>query len=248
MSTSAQTIWDRASQMSSLNDESLVPVTQIVDYISMFERNIFQRAARLNPEYFGTSGITTTRAALTDFWDLSATPGGIAAVTRAEIAAIVGTPFAGAAVGQQVNLISIRWPDFDVAPRAVLRGRKIFQGTAGTNYQFELGTDPSNMVTQLTIYFSPLPTRITAIAQALTTPDEWADLITYPLAKLLALRDRRTDEETQWLDKAHTELQELFDEAVMVYDFSMKRPITQVPAIPLSLIPQAPPRQRPQGQ
>jgi hypothetical protein len=242
MSTTAQTIWDRATQMSSLNDEALVPAPQVVDYISMYERNVFQRAARLNPEYFGTTGVTSTRAAITDVWDLSAAPGGVAAVTRAEIAALIGTPFAGAAVGQQVNLISIRWPNFDVAPRAVLRGRKIFQ------YLTELGTDPSNIVTQLTVYYSPLPARVTTITQALTVPDEWADLITYPLAKLLAIRDRRTDEETQWLDKAHLELQELFDEAVMVYDFSMKRPIMQVPAVPLSMVPQPASRARPQGQ
>jgi hypothetical protein len=240
MSTTAQTIWDRATQMSSLNDEALVPVTQIVDYISMYERNVFQRAARLNPEYFGVLGTTGVRTAITDIWDLTGAPGGIAAVTRAEIAAIIGTPFAGAAVGQQVNLISIRWPNFDVSPRALLRGRKIYQ------YLTELGTDPSNLVTQLTIYYSPLPAKVTAITQALTIPDEWTDLITYPLAKLLAIRDRRTDEETNWLDKAHTELMELFDEAVTVYDYSMKRPITQVPAVPLNMMPQRP--RPPQGQ
>jgi len=145
-------------------------------------------------------------------------------------------------VGQQVNLVSIRWPNFDVSPRAVLRGRRISQ------YLLELGTDPSNLVTQLNVFFSPLPTKVTAITQALTIPDEWADLVTYPLAKLLAIRDRRTDEETQWLDKAHMELMELFDEAVMVYDYSMKRPIMQVPAVPLSMIPQQA-RSRPgQGQ
>jgi hypothetical protein len=240
MATTAQTIWDRATQMSSLNDENLVPVTQVLDYIALFERNVFIRAARLNPEYFGTTGLTATRTAFTDTWDLSSNPGLVVAVTRAEVSAFVGVPYTGAAVGDNVSLISIRWPDLGVAPRGLLRGRKILA------YKNELGTDNSNFVTVLNIFYSPLPAKLTSISQGLTLPDEWADLVTYPLAALLAVRDRRTDEEMQWLKMAGQELQLAFDEAVMVYDYSQKRALQQVPAIPLGF-GQNPPPPRTQG-
>lgn len=240
MSTTAQTIWDRATTMSSMNDESLVNVNQVMDYISLYERNLFLRAARLNPEYFGTTATSAVRTGPTDIWDLSITPGAVAAVTRTEIAAIVGT-VSGLSVGQKVSLISIRWPDMDVAPRALLRGRKL------TEYNGELHVDNSNYVSQLTVYYSPLPVKVTNIAQTLTVPDEFADLVTYPLAKILAIRDRRTDEELQFLDKDFKDMQALFDEAVMVYDYAMRRPFVQVPATPLFAPPPGVSAVPPQG-
>lgn len=226
MSTTAQTVWDRATTMSSLNDESLINVNQVMDYISLYERNAFLRAARLNPEYFGTSALSAVRSSNTDVWDLSLTPGGIAAVTRAEIAAIVGS-VPTVTVGQEIGLASIRFQQMPPFPRAILRGRKI------TDYFSELSAGGGNYVSQLTIYYSPLPTKVSTISQVLTIPDEWADLITYPLAKILAIRDRRTDEELQFLDKDFQTFQQLFDEAVMVYDFAVRRPFQQVPSIPL---------------
>src|SRR6266550_778249 len=99
MATSAQTIWDRASAMSILNSESLVSSIQVMDYISLFEGKAFLRAARMNPEYFGTVGGTLVRSHFSDPWDLSVAPGLVAAVTRAEVAAMAGIAYANAALG-----------------------------------------------------------------------------------------------------------------------------------------------------
>ncbi len=246
MATNAQTIWDRANQMSVLNAENLVSSTQVMDYISLFEGKIFLRAARMNPEYFGVTGSTIVRANFSDSWDLTVAPGLIAAVTRAEVAAIVGTPYANAAVGDRVELVSTRWPDLGAAPRGVLRGRKIYPYP----YPYagavpELGANNGNMVTQLNIYYSPLPTRVLALTQILTVPDEWADLITYQLAKILAIRDRRVDEEVAMIDEQYNELAEMFDEAVLVYDYGQRRPLMQTPPIPIA--PAAPRRGQPPG-
>jgi hypothetical protein len=228
MATTVQAVWDRATTMSFMNDESLINPTQVMAYIGLYERNIFLRAARLNPEYFGTTGLTATRGSNTASWSLDALTPVPAAITRVEVAAFIGTPYANAAAGDRVGLASIRWPDLEISPRALLRGRSII------GYKTELGPDISDYVTQLNVFYSPLPAPITSLTQNLTAPDEWADLITYPLARILAIRDRRTDEETNWLTMDFERLQTLFDEAVLVYDYGVRRPaIPLVPPIPI---------------
>lgn len=228
MATTAQNVFDRAVSMAFMNDPNLIDPNQVLAYIGLYERNIFLRAARLNPEYFGVTNPSTTRSFFTDVWSLDALVPSAAAVTRAEVLAFVGTPYTGATVGDRVGLASIRWPDLEVSPRALLRGRKIVQ------YKTELGTDNSNFVTQLTVYYSPLPAPLSSLASTLTVPDEWADLITYPLARILAIRDRRVDEELNFLTIDWQALQTMFDEAVMVYDYGVRRPpVPLVPPLPI---------------
>jgi len=96
-------------------------------------------------------------------------------------------------------------------------------------------------------YYSPLPLAITTIGQSLTLPDEWVDIITYQLAKILAVRDRRTDEEMNWLEMSYQQIQSMFDEAVLVYDFGQRRPLGQVPPLPLAGLTPAAEPQRPRG-
>jgi len=228
MSTTAQQVYDRATAMAFMNDPSLIDPNQVLAYIGLYERNVYLRAARLNPEYFGVSTASTVRASNTDTWSLDSLTPVPAAVTRVEVQAFVGTPYAGVAAGDRVGLASIRWPDLEVAPRALLRGRKI------VGYKNELGADVSNYVSQLTVYYSPLPAPLSTIGQTLTIPDEWADLVTYPLARILAIRDRRIDEELNWLTVDFQGLQQMFDEAVLVYDYGVRRPPIQlVPPLPI---------------
>jgi hypothetical protein len=71
------------------------------------------------------------------------------------------------------------------------------------------------------------------------------------LAKVLAIRDRRVDEEVAMLDEQYLLLSQLFDEAVLSFGVGTRRPLNQVPAIPMAERapnPQAASRQRlPQG-
>lgn len=225
MATTAQTVIDRAVQRSALNNPDLVPSAQLLQYISIYERAVYLRAGRMNPDYFGTDASTATRSLFTDSWDLAATPGNVAIVTRAEVATIVGT-VSGVSVGDKINLISRRWPEVDLTPRAYIRGRKI------TGFGTELGANSSNMISALKIFFSPLPTAVTTLTQSLTVPDEWTGLVELPLAKTLALRDRRLDE-IPAVDEEYKFLLQLFDEGVFAFDHSVRRPLASVPTIPL---------------
>lgn len=222
MSTTAQKVFDRAVQRGDLNNPDLLPSAQIMDYITQFERAVYLRAAKVNPEFFGTSGVTATRAATTTPWDVSVTPSNVAAITSAEAAAVTGA-VTGVSVGTVINLISRRWPTLAVSPRAYILGRKLFQ------YGSELGTDGSNLVTSLTIYYSPLPTSIVSLSQSLSLSDEFTDLVVLPLARVLSLRDRRMDE-VQFIDAEYAYQLQLFDEAIGIFAHGASRPLVSVPA------------------
>ena len=225
MAYTAQEIIDAAVQRSDLNNPDLVPPAQLLTYLSQFERAAYTRAARINPEYFGTDAVTEVRADETGAWDIATTPGKIAALTRVYIETIVGT--VGTLVeGDKVNLIGLRWPDIDLAPRAYVRGRVI------TEYEGELGVDSSNYVSTLRCFYSPLPVGIATLSQTVGLPDEWADMLILPLAKVLAIRDGRIQEAPAY-DAEMSGWATLFDEAMMVYDHGVRRPMVAVPAVPI---------------
>lgn len=225
MATTAQQVIDRAVQRSSLNSPDLVPTAQLLQYITQYERALYQRGARMNPDYFGKDASTATRAAITDSWDLAATPGDVGLLTRAEVLTIVGA-VSGVSVGQRVELVLHRMPEVAVPPRAYVRGRKISQIST------ELGSNGSNLVTVLKVFYSPIPAAVAATAQSITTPDEWADLVVLPLARTLAARDRRLDE-IPAINEEFVFMQQLFDEAVIAFDMGVRRPLNMVSPLPL---------------
>jgi len=223
MARTAQQIIDRSIQRSALNNPDLVPTAQLLQYITLSERQAYMRASRINPDYFGKDAVTATRAAFTDSWDLAATPGDVGVLTRAEVQTIVGS-VSGVAAGDKVKLIGLRWPEIDVAPRAYVRGRKIFV------YANELGANSSNMVTVLKVYYSPVPATVAVTTQSLTIPDEWTDMVAVPLSRLLAFRDRRLDE-IAGIDEEFKMIGQLFDESCLAFDHGVRRPISAVPAV-----------------
>lgn len=216
-----QEIFDQAVQKSNLNDADLIPTTQILDYITSYERRVFMTAAKENPNFFGKEGNTAARASLAT-WSLTSSPGNLAAVTRLEVAAITGT-ITGIAVGDVVNLIDIRNPHIELSPRVYMRNRIL------TDYNKELETDSSNFVTTLKVFYSFLPSDRTALANNLDLPEEHNQLVVLPLAAAMALRDQRTEE-------AGIISQELsfdwgtFLNQVSVIDEGTIREIEQVPA------------------
>lgn len=229
MATTAQTVIDRAVQRSALNNPDIVPVAQLLQYITVFERAAYLRSGRMNPDYFGKDTVTATRASATDVWDLAATPGDVAVLTRAEVSAIAGTaPQCGSvniAVGDRVNLILQRMPEVDLCPRAFIRGRKI------SSYKTELGTGV-NFVSVLKVFYSPIPAAVTVTTQSVTLPDEWTSLLELPLSRILAVRDRRLDELPP-IDEEYKFMLGLFDEAVLAFDHGVRRPLSLAQAIPL---------------
>jgi hypothetical protein len=144
-------------------------------------------AARANPDFFGREGNTSTRGSSTASWSLTAAPGNVAAVSRVEVYAITGT-VSGISTGDEVSIISIRNPEHGIAPRVYLRNKTIYE------YDSELQTDSSNYVTRLKIFYSYLPATKTSGSDQLDLPDEFANVLIVPLARLMALRDQRVDE------------------------------------------------------
>lgn len=225
MAYTALNIVQMAVLRSALNDQNLFDTFDPgLKAISQYEKQVYVRAARLNPEFFGATANTGVRGAWTDPWDLSAAPGNIAAVTRARVQALVGG--VSPVVGDQVNLVTLRYPAAELAPRAYIRNRKIYA------YKDELGTNNSNMVTQLQIDYALMPVPITSINQTMTIPDDWADLVVLPIAKLMCMRDRRPDD-AAGIDAELKDLFALFEQAVLLFDQGVSRPFESVPSLPI---------------
>jgi len=222
MATTAQTIINQAIQRSALNNPDLVPIAQMLGYITNLERSVYAQGARYNPDFFGAVDDSGTRAAFTDSWDLTSAPGGVFAVSALKVQTIVGS-VSGVAEGDIINVIGFRWPELQVSPRAYIRGQSV------TGYSTDLGTADANMVSVVEVFYSVLPTGVTTTSQAVTIPDEWVDLVTVPLARILAVRDHRP-EDVGALDAEYNSLMASFIDHVSVYDHSATRPLIAVPA------------------
>ena len=224
-----QDIIDAAIDRAALNDVNLVDTNQSLAFISTKQREVFSQAARLDPEFFGKDDTTAAAAHYTDGWDLTDTPGDLAGVTEVYVEDMRGTVTnvgTAVAVGTRVNLVTRRWPGLDIPPRATLRGRKI------VGYGSELGTNDSNMVTQLRVYYPEMPGELSTLTDPISLPGEWKSLLVLPLAKLYAIRDQRL-EEVPLLDAELTSAQKTFVESILSYSHGVRRPLQQVPAIPL---------------
>tara|TARA_R110002050_G_scaffold28190_1_gene72775 strand:- start:1148 stop:1834 length:687 start_codon:yes stop_codon:yes gene_type:complete len=217
-----QNIIDRAVQRSNLNDASLIPDTEAIAYISNFEQHVYMEAARENPDYFGKEGTTAARGSSTATWDLTATPGNVAAISRVEISTLVGSP-TDLTVGDEVNVVSIRNPIHGITPRVYVRNRTMYE------YDSELGTNSTNYVSRLKIWYSFMPSRRTATSDSLDLPDEYTALVEVSLAKLFAIRDQRPDE-VQALDMEYKMHYAAFLQAVSVYDEGSIRELDDIPA------------------
>lgn len=217
-----QNIIDRAVERSNLNDSSLISNTELIAYISAYEQQVYLMAARGNPDYFGMEGNTAVRGSSTGTWSLSANPGNISAVSRAEVASVSGT-VTGVSVGDEVSIISIRNPQFGVTPRIYIRNRVAYE------YNSELQDDSSNYVSQLKLWYSWLPDTRTGVSDAMDLPDEFLPLVVVPLAKLLAVRDQRPDE-VQALELEYQMHLTVFIQSLGVYDEATIRELSAIGA------------------
>jgi len=224
MSTTGQQVFDRAVQRSSMNKASLVSDAEVLSWIAAEQRKLFLDAARLNPGYFGKTGNTGTRTAATESWDLTVTPGDVAAVTAARVVTIVGA-ISGLTAGDDVYLIDKRFPNLGAAPRVYLRGRKLYA------YSSDLGSG-ANYVSILEIDYAELPASPTALSTTLRLPDEWTIMPEIKLAKVLALRDQRR-EDVALLEEEYQMWYATFQTHMLVLDHGAQRPLPAIPALPL---------------
>lgn len=218
----AQDVFNYAVERSNLNDSSLVGEAEWVAALSAYQQRVYLAAARENPDFFGTEGTTATRGSSTATWSLTAAPGNVGAISLIEVDAITGT-VSGIAVGDQVNLVSIRAPYHGLAPRVYVRSKILRE------YNSELQTDASNFVTRLKLYYSTLPATLTATTDVISLPDEHSLLLVLPLARYLAVRDQRP-EEAAALDEEFALEWANFLQHISVFDEAAVREIASIPS------------------
>lgn len=211
MATSTvQNVIDEAIERASLNDSSLIPTDQTIDYINHFQRRVYMIAAEMNPDYFGSVD-SVTRASNTDDWDVSS----LGPVQSVEIDSFTGS-MSDLSVGDQVHIADIDEPDMVLTPRVLLRNFTLVE------YNDELADDSSNFVDGLKVYNSQYPTELTATADNPDIPEQWLELLSTPLAQRFAIRDQRFDE-AQIIQQEYQSILQLFRRHVQVYDHGAQK-------------------------
>jgi len=200
MSTTAQQCFDRAVIRSSLNNEDLFPIDDALAYLSSYEQQLYAIVGQANPDYFGVEVETAARTAYLDYWDLNSDPGNVGIITAIKCTTLVGTP-PGLLLNRDCNIVNLRYPDFALAPRVYLRDNKVY------GYLTDLGSADTDMVTKVTIYYSPIPTQLATASQTVTIPDTWISLLITPLAAIMALADQRPDDYKILMEEYNREYQ-----------------------------------------
>lgn len=194
MSLSAQDCFNRAVSRSSLNSASLYDIDEALGHMSTYEQTAFITAAAVNPDFYSTQGVSTTRTTFGASWNLDSSPGSIGIINLVEIESIAGA-VAGLAVGDEITIVDRRHPGTGLSPRAYVQG-KILLG-----FGADLGVADANMVEQIRLHYSFIPTPLTSSADLLTLSDQWAHLVCTPMAAILAMSDQREEEYTSLMQE-----------------------------------------------
>jgi len=212
-----QDIIDRAMARSEQNESGLISTADMVDIVSDAQKTVYMLAAQEAPNFFGQDGSTSVRSTYTADWDISNLRAGV--ITRVEIKTITGA-VTGLAAGDKINLIDLRFPELEVAPRAHIRNQKI------KGYGTDLGAADANMVTQLTIYYSYVPGSLTDENSIISLPERWIEMLVLPLARKLAVADGGRQPEVQAYEAEMATETARFIAAISTYDYTAVRPAT----------------------
>lgn len=222
MALSFQQCYDASISYSALNKAELYDQDMALIHMSHFQQKVFILASLYNPDYFGLESTSATRADEQASFNLGATPtirSGL--VERVEVEAITGT-VSGVSTGDEINLISLREPEIHLSPRAYLRDKRLFQ------YAAELGSDGSNFVSQVRLWYTKIPAFPTDLSQQLDLDDVWAHLVIVPMAAVLALWDQRPEDRDRLMQE-HTQNQQLFIELISSHRFSTAQSLLTSP-------------------
>lgn len=217
MATTGQNILDRAIHRSSMFSESLVNTTEVLAWLAAEQKKLYMKAARWNPEYFGKTGTTNTRADADSAWSIVASPGDVAGITAVRANTIVGT-VTGISVDDTLNFGSKRFITLKPpSKRCYLFGRSLY------GYGSDLGSG-ANYVSVLELDYAELPAAPVNLDASLRLPDEWTTLLEVKIARIIAgrLREHTMVEE---LKEEYTEWFQAFEEHVHVLDHGAGRPV-----------------------
>jgi hypothetical protein len=136
--------------------------------VGVRQRQIFVRAAQINPEYFGQSVTATLSAGTFNLASLSASP---ELLQRVEILAPGASSYVA---GREVAIVGLNDSSGELAPRVTVRSQTLAQ----------VGTDLAG-VTSLKLYYSTFPAAIATNAgtTSLSLDTPWDGLLEVDLAQ-----------------------------------------------------------------
>lgn len=150
-----------------------VPSTRSLMYrrIGVRQQQLFARAARVNPEYFGICATGVLEDMQADLADLVTPLEAADTVTKIEVAN-AGT--SALSTGMEVRVVALSDPEAELPPRCTIRNR-VIRG---------VGNDLAGVVS-VTIHYSRLPVRLTATdgAKEMELPEPHTELLVVDLAK-----------------------------------------------------------------
>lgn len=178
--------------------------------IGIRQQQLFTRAARLNPDFYGVCATGVLNAGVVDLADLVAPVEAADSVMRVEIADKGTSAYAS---GDEVNIVPVTDTDIDDAPRATLRNR-VIRG---------VGSD-LDLVVSLKVHYSRLPAAVvpTDGARDADIEEPHVELLVVDAAKYLVNKATSMAEVAQKaalaaLDREEAMLLDAYDGHVMEY-------------------------------
>lgn len=179
MTTTCQIVVDRAKGFSTLNTPLTSDKTEMLSRILSDQQDIFTSIAGLTRERFQLAvGVNSTVAASGRVIDLAA----LAAPVERVLTLVL-------ADGREVSQVDVLDLEAELKPRYVVRGQSLVEVSNDWN-------SASNAAVSATLTYVYGPTAIDpagALAQLVSVPDAWIDLLVLPLAIYLAQKDPGRD-------------------------------------------------------
>lgn len=177
MATTCQNVIDRAKTFSPLNVSLTTDPVEMVVRVQQMQQRVFTAIAPLNAARFSVVATpNSTSASSNRTVDLSPLSPPVERVRRVALPS-----------GVDVDQVTEMDPNAELAPRYFPRGQKLY----------EVGSDwGATGVVVMTILYAYGATPITATggtSQAISLPDEWADVLIIPLARYLHTKDPGRD-------------------------------------------------------
>lgn len=177
MATTCQNVIDRAKAMNPLNTTLVSDPVEMLTRIQQIQQRVFTALAKLNGTRFAVAAAQgSTNASANRTVDLTALAQPVERIIRVSFS-----------TGAEIYPVTELDPNAQLAPRYFPRGTKLY----------EVGSDwGATGVVAVTILYAFGAATITvtgATSQAVTVPDEWADVLILPLARHLHLKDPGRD-------------------------------------------------------
>lgn len=142
------------------------------------QRQLYEKAARINPERFGTCATAALSSGNADLSDIASPVPTPAQIQRIEVLDPGTSTYA---VGAKINLVTVEDQGAEFPPRALLRDRVLIG----------VGSDLS-LVTSIKVFYAKLPALLTGSAASLATQLEleapWDTLLELDLSRWLVTK------------------------------------------------------------